>query len=364
MDDNYLYKQIAEKMRQQILSGELKPGDRLPSLRDLASQWSCTIGTVQRAYKELALQGLITSRSGQGTKVVEYVQRPDETPMRRAMLIHRAEAFLLEALTAGYALPEVDQAVQQAMDRWRIVEKMENFGEAKTLRFVGSHDLVITWLASHFIEIAPGYAMQLNFTGSLGGLIALAEDKAEIAGSHLWDEETGTYNVPFVRRLLPGKRTAVIALADRRLGLILPPGNPAGIQKIADLARPGLRFTNRQSGSGTRIWLDAALNREGIDHRRIKGYDDENITHTAVAQVVAEGKVDAGIGLEAAAISYGLDFIFLTNERYDLIALAEVMETEPLMVLVEWLKQPATRALIEGLGGYDASLSGEIEWVG
>ncbi|HJW89110.1 MAG TPA: substrate-binding domain-containing protein [Anaerolineales bacterium] len=362
MDELHLYRQISETIRQEILNGRWKAGDRLPSVREMAEKWDCTVGTIQHAYQELSRQGLVTSRAGQGTKVVENLPALNDTPLRRAMLIHRAEAFLLEVLTGGYSLEEVEQATRQAMDRWRTVERQDAPKNENVLRFSGSHDLALTWLASHFPEIAPGYTLQLNFSGSLGGLIALAEGRADLAGCHLWDEESDEYNLPFVRRLLPGKRMAVVTLANRRLGLILPPGNPGDIHSLADLARPGLRFINRQSGSGTRVWLDISLRRLGIETERIAGYESEKLTHSAVAQAVAENGAEAGIGLEAAALSYGLDFLFLTHERYDLVAPEALMETSPMAALVEWLSTPAARQVIEDLGGYEAGSTGQVEW--
>jgi len=363
MDEPYLYRQISESIRQDILNGRWKAGDRLPSVREMAERWSCTIGTIQRAYQELAKQGLVTSRAGQGTRVVDSLPVLKDTPLRRAMLIHRAEAFLLEVLTGGYSLEEVEQATRQAMDRWRLVESQETPKEAHTLRFSGSHDLALTWLASHFSEISPGESLQLTFTGSLGGLIALAEGKADLAGCHLWDEESDQYNIPFIRRVLPGKRVAVVTLANRRLGLILPPGNPANVQGLPDLARSKLRFVNRQPGSGTRVWLDIALRKLGIQQELIRGYEDEKITHSAVASAVAEGSADAGFGLEGAAISYGLDFLFLTYDRYDLVIPQAIMQSPGVTALVAWLRLPATQQAIESLGGYEAGQSGQVEWV-
>lgn len=363
MDEPHLYRQISETLRQEILNGRWKAGDRLPSVREMARQWNCTVGTIQHAYQELSRQGLLTSRAGQGTKVVESLPALSDTPLRRAMLIHRAEAFLLEVLTGGYRLEEVEQAIRQAMDRWRAAERQETPRDEKVLHFSGSHDLVLTWLASHFPEIAPGYTLQLSFTGSLGGLIALAQGEADLAGSHLWDEESDRYNVPYIRRLLPGKRVAVITLANRRLGLILPPGNPRRLQGLTDLGQPGLRFANRQSGSGTRVWLDIALRRLGIDTGRIAGYETEKITHSAVAQAVAENEADAGIGLEGAALSYGLDFLFLTHDPYDLVVTEAVMESSPMAALIAWLNMPSTRQVIENLGGYEAGSTGRVEWV-
>ena len=170
MEDTPLYHRIAETLRQNIMSGELKPGDRLPSVREMAEQWDCTIGTAQRAYRELVRQGLVTSRPGQGTRVVERPRLQGETTLRRMALIHRAEAFLLEVVTAGYSLDDVERAVHQAMDRWRSVEVEVEPPPEKILRFSGSHDLVLPWLAGQFPDITGGYSLQASFTGRLGGL--------------------------------------------------------------------------------------------------------------------------------------------------------------------------------------------------
>ncbi len=359
-----IYRQIAEAVRRQILQGELQPGDRLPSVRAMMAQWDCTPGTVQHAYQDLAAQGLVISHSGRGTRVIERPAGMGETALRRAALIHRADAFLLEVLTAGYTPADVEDAVRQALNRWRTVAALQPATlPANTLRFAGSHDLAVAWLATHFSEIAPSWTLELNFSGSLRGLIALAEGKADLAGCHLWDAETDEYNRPFVRRLLPGRRAALVTLAQRQIGLMAAPGNPLQLQGVTDLARPGVRFVNRQPGSGTRIWLDAVLRRAGISGAGIEGYHTEKLTHTDVAQMVAEGHADVGLGLAAAARVYGLDFIPLTQERYELVALAGQAESLALQRLWDWLKSPPARQILAGLGGYEAAACGELRWV-
>lgn len=363
MEETYLYRQIADAVRRQILHAELKPGDRLPPVREMVARWQCTIGTVQRAYKELARQGLVISRAGQGTRVVNSLPKLDETPLRRAALIHRAEAFLLEVLTAGYSPADVEEAVRQALDRWRVVSQTAALPAAEILRFNGSHDLVVARLATHFGEIAPGYRLQIHFTGSLGGLIALSEGKADLAGCHLWDEESDTYNLPFVRRLLPGQRVALVTLATRQLGLIVPPGNPANVQGLEDLARPGLRFVNRQPGSGTRVWLDAMLRRQGISSAQILGYADERMTHTDVANAIAEGQAEAGLGLEGAAHPYGLGFIPLMLEQYDLVIPAQHFDTPPMQALIDWINTLEARQKISSLAGYTTTGTGKVTWI-
>ena len=153
-------------------------------------------------------------------------------------------------------------------------------------------------------------------------------------------------------------------LAQRHIGLILPLGNPQRVESLADLARPGLRFVNRQAGSGTRVWLDAMLGRSGISPESILGYDNEQMTHLAVAQAVAQGQADAGIGLEAAALSYGLDFRQLTLERYDLIIPQNSLRLPQVQALVDILAKPEIRVSIQAMGGYDTASTGSILWIG
>jgi molybdate-binding protein/DNA-binding transcriptional regulator YhcF (GntR family) len=363
MDKTPLYQQIAESIRQEILYGNLQPGNQLTPVREMSARWHCTPGTVQRAYKELARQGLVQSRPGQGTRVVGAISAQEKTPIRRASLVHKTEAFLLEVLTAGYAVGEVEQAIQLALDRWRALAQVPKSLPDETLHFVGSHDPALSLIAARVADLAPGFTLQLAFAGSLGGLIALAEGRADVAGSHLWDESTNTYNTPFVQRVLPGRRMALLTLAQRRLGLITPPGNPAGITRLGDLTRPGLRFVNRQWGAGTRVWLDAHLRQRGIAPEQIRGYDDEVLTHSEVARAVADDRANVGLGVEAVALAYGLDFVLLTSERYDLVIPAEVWESPPARALAQWLSTDEARSAITGLGGYETSETGRVEWV-
>ncbi len=363
MTERYLYQQIAESIRRDILEGRLKPGQRLPSMRRLRQQWNCTPGTVQRAYRELARQGLLVSHAGRGTQVagdLPLVQTRAAGSLRRASLVHRSEAFLLEAITAGYDLTDIRQAFDLAMDRWRAIERQPE-KPAAAVRFCGSHDMVINALAQRFEAIYPSGTLHIRYSGSLGGLMALAEGRAELAGCHLWDAENDSYNLPFVQRLLPGKKTRVVTLAHRWLGLILPPGNPHGLNELANLFGSGIRFVNRQSGSGTRVWLDVELKRRRLDGSQMRGYDDERLTHSDVARAVAEGEADVGVGLQAAAAAYGLDFSPLARERYDLVLLESVAGLPPLTALLDWLASPEAKSFVAEFPGYDAEQTGFVQ---
>jgi molybdate-binding protein/DNA-binding transcriptional regulator YhcF (GntR family) len=368
MDNTPLYQQIVEAIRSQVLSGALQPGDRLPSVRAMTETWNCTPGTVQRAYADLARQGMVVSRAGQGTHVVGGpsggpsggARRPEGAPLRKAALVQRASAFLLETLTAGYAPDEIESAVRLALDQWRVISvSPANPAPQGVLRFAGSNDLALAWLAAHFPEIAPGFSLELGFSGSLRGLMALAEGSADLAGCHLYDTETGEYNLPFVRRLLPGRAVRLVTLAHRRQGLMLAPGNPLEINSLRDLLRREVRFINRQPGSGTRVWLDSALNDLEIPCTAIQGYDNEVSAHTEAARAVAEGRADAALGLESAALAYGLDFVFLLREPYELVIPEEALDQPAMQKLLVWLVSKSTQEAIHALGGYEVEETGK-----
>ncbi len=363
MTETPLYEQISDAIRQDILRGELVPGAKLSSVREMAVRWHCTPGTVQRAYAALVAQGMLESRPGQGTHVVGSLPEHDGPALRLATLLHRLEGFVLEMLRAGYALEELEAASRLALDRWRALSVAPTAPEAGVLRFAGSHDHAVAWIAERFPSVNGGIPLQVRFVGSLSGLMALARREVELAGCHLWDDESDSYNVPFVRRLLPGKRVALLMVAHRRLGLVLPPGNPAGLSVITDLARPGLRFVNRQSGAGTRIWLEAQLHRAGLRLRQLSRLDLEAQTHSEVARLIAEGQADVGLGIEVAARAFGLEFVLLTTECYELVIPNYIWERPEIQTLAAWLCTDATRHHIAALGGYETQNTGAVRWV-
>jgi putative molybdopterin biosynthesis protein len=191
--------------------------------------------------------------------------------------------------------------------------------------------------------------------------MALAAGEADIAGCHLWDEDTRSYNDSFVRRLFPGRRACLVTLAQRRVGLVMSPGNPLGIGGIPDLVRPEVRFVNRQSGSGTRVWLDVQLRVAGLSATSINGYEHEAATHSQVAGLVAEGGANTGLALEGAALVYGLDFVPLTLETYDLALLDP--DAPGITELIAWLATPEAAGVVASFGGYLADETGRVRWV-
>jgi len=372
-----IYLQIAESVRRLIAAGKIVPGDKLPTVREMARQWGCTPGTVGRAYAELRREGLVAGHRGGGTRVAPSLLQPERPTWRWATLVNRAERFLLDTIGSGHAPEEAQAALGVALARWQEAQatndQMEEerregepalSGESAPIRFVGSHDLVVEQLAEILHRRSPGVVLEIEYAGSLGGLIALARGEADLAGAHLWDETRDSYNAPYVRRIFPGRRVALLILAHRRLGLIVSPGNPHGLRSLQDLAGPDVAFVNRQQGSGTRVWLDAQLRVLEVEPAGIAGYGDEEITHLGVARAVAEDRADVGLGIQAAALAYGLDFVPLTLERYDLVIPIETWGEPACQALVETVRSPDFQAAVEAVGGYEIRETGQVEWVG
>jgi molybdate-binding protein/DNA-binding transcriptional regulator YhcF (GntR family) len=361
-DEEFLYFQIAASVRRDIYNGIYKTGDTLPSIRSLTNTWQCTNGTAQRAYQRLASEGLVSSHIGKGTRVIGVIPLKQKDTLRQANLINQSEKFLLEMITSSYTSVEVEDAFRVAMDRWRKVSHTQDVSNQQMIRFSGSHDPAVAWMATHFDEISPGFSFLINFSGSLAGLMALSDGKADIAGSHLWDRETESYNIPVLHSLFPGEKLALITLAQRRLGWLITSGNPMNFHSIKDLTNPDIRFVNRHAGSGTRVFLDALLRKNRIDPNSILGYSNQKTNHAEIALEVSEGNADVGMGLESAARAYNLDFIFENLERYDLIVREKVFYSQPIQEMIKWLKNDRYHQILVSLSGYDYQNSGNVIW--
>jgi putative molybdopterin biosynthesis protein len=221
-----------------------------------------------------------------------------------------------------------------------------------TIVAIGSHDLVLDLAASALRADDPRVTLASSNIGSLGGLVALRDGLCHIAGSHLLDPATGEYTLPYLDRILTGQDVSVVRLVHRDQGLMVAAGNPLGLKGIDDLARPGVRYVNRQRGAGTRVLLDHELRNRGISPDAIDGYPREEPTHLAVAAAVAAGRADAGLGITAAARAFGLDFLPVTREPYDLVVGARDADSPRLAPLWALLESGRFRAAVQDLGGY------------
>ncbi|MCK6585815.1 MAG: helix-turn-helix domain-containing protein [Anaerolineales bacterium] len=223
-----------------------------------------------------------------------------------------------------------------------------------SLIFSGSHDIALENVTDHLTRHFNLLSLPV---GSLDGLVNLRQGLCQISGSHLLDE-SGEYNTPFVKHLFPERDVEVITLAYRMQGLMLAGGNPKGIKKVADIAKPNVRFVNRNRGSGTRLWLDAELRRLRIPVEKISGYENQVKTHSEAANLITQNKADVSLGLQAAAHQKGLDFIPLFDERYDLVLPRE--QEKNLNPLLDYIQTADFREMLSSLTGYNTRHSGEV----
>ena len=238
----------------------------------------------------------------------------------------------------------------------------ETFNMALNNGFVICGQDIILDILSRYLERHPeGIQALRSYVGSYDGLYSLYHNKIQIATAHLWDSETNEYNIPYVKKLLPGIPTVIINLASRYQGFYVPKGNPKNIKDWNDLSRADLTFANREKGSGSRILLDEHLKVLKINSLNISGYNRELSSHLAVASTVARGEADFGLGNEKFALQVNnIDFIPLQKERYDLVMKKEDFNKPPFKAIIEILNSEEFKLELAGIGGYDLSELGHI----
>jgi putative molybdopterin biosynthesis protein len=229
-----------------------------------------------------------------------------------------------------------------------------------TIVIVGSHDNTLDVLANQIKSDHSHLTLSSSHVGSMGGLMAVKRGVCHLAGSHLLDTDDGSYNISYIKKVLPNSRVKLVHLVLRDQGLIVRPTNPKNIQGIQDLARSDIGFINRQGGSGTRILLDYKLKQLGIDPNGINGYQHEEFTHMAVAVAVLSGTVDTGLGIFAAAKALALDFIPVVTEQYELIIPQEHVNSENIQILLDTINSRTFKDRVEALGGYSTEKTGAI----
>lgn len=245
--------------------------------------------------------------------------------------------------------------------------EIELLKEKSTLRHnllaAGSHDLILDLLATALKEANPILNLSSAHLGSMGGIMAIGRGQAHLAGVHLFDPETGEYNVPYIKKMLPGKKLHLVNLVYRMQGWIVPAGNPEKIQSIVDLADTKKGYINRQKGAGTRLLFDYLLKEANLSPSRIRGYEREEHTHLNIAAAVAAGTASAGLGILPAAKAFDLDFIPLVEERYDLLMDDNFTTSPEASLLLDIITKPEFKSKVEALGGYsmrDAGATIEI----
>lgn len=217
-------------------------------------------------------------------------------------------------------------------------------------------------ILANMIQHHPeGTTILRSQVGSFSGLLGLYHNQCHMTASHLWDGDTGSYNLPYVRRLIPGISCVVLRIAKRTQGFYVAKGNPKKIKSWLDLTRTDITMVNREKGSGTRVLLDEQLRLLSIDTNKIKGYDHEETSHLSIASAISRGKADVGIGRQLTLGSgSSLDFIPLHVECYDLV-IKKTNLNQPIFKLVyDLLNSNDFKEELLGLGGYDTSATGEL----
>lgn len=278
-----------------------------------------------------------------------------------AMPIQRG-AGIITSLTRADGILQIPQE-QEGLDegaevRVRLLRPRDQLDH--TLIMIGSHDNTIDVIANQLKGRDSRVHLSSSNVGSLGGLMAIRRGQTHFSGSHLLDTETGEYNHSYIERYLKGTPLRIVKLAMREQGLLIRKGNPKGIRSLEDLLRPDVMFINRQGGSGTRVLFDYSVRERGIAPESIRGYEQEEFTHMAVAVSVLSGRADAGMAIYSSARALDLDFVSIAEERYDLVIPESAWNDFKMHLVLDIIGSDSFRTMVSSMGGYDVHDSGRI----
>jgi molybdate-binding protein len=229
---------------------------------------------------------------------------------------------------------------------------------ADDVRIHASHGYAVAALVTALV--ADEVPVEIKYRDSADAVTALARGECDLAGFHLPRGEFRAVCANTYRRWLDPERHVLVHLTQRKQGLFLSKGNPKRISGLRDLARDDIRFVNRQPGSGTRMLLDLALRRVGVDPDRVNGYASTELTHSAIAAFVASGMADVGFGVEPAAHHFGLEFVPIVDEDYYFACNRAQLERAPLATVIEMLRSVAFKSGVARLEGYDPQDCGAL----
>lgn len=327
-------------------------------LRPLIDYWF-GVENSAKASAEATLTRPVVS----GLKYQEYVRvrmgyvdgRLMATPLARG-------SGVVSSFMKADGILEVPQGTEGYQSGEEVSVRLLNSKEklSNTLVITGSHDPLLDELSDIIHTADRSLFVSSTHVGSMGGIMAVRRGEAHAAGIHLLDEKTGEYNRSYVKKYFPQGGVRLVRCVGRSQGLMLQKGNPLGIERFADIARAGLRYVNRQKGSGTRILTDYLCAREDVDPAAIYGYGREELTHNSVAVQIQSGSADAGMGIFSAAKLYGLDFLPICVEEYDLLIPQSAWESENVRRLIAALKSDEFARRISAMGGYTLDRPGQL----
>lgn len=327
-------------------------------LKPIIEQWNCSIAA-KPAYEEAVLSRTVVS----GLKYQEFI---------RVRLGYVGESLVASPLGRGSGvissfmkadgMLEVPQGTEGYEAGTKVQVRLLRSREelSQTLVVIGSHDPLLDEVADMMHRENSQVFMSSSHVGSMGGIMAARRRENHVAGIHLLNEADGTYNTAFLMKYFPKGGVRLVECVGRAQGLIVAAGNPLGIRGIEDLAKEGIRYVNRQKGSGTRILVDYLCGKNKIDTDKIYGYDREEFTHTSVAAQIMSGSADAGMGIYSAARLYGLDFLPVCMEQYDLLIPDYAWDTPMVRNLLATLESEEFQKRLAALGGYEIGSPGKV----
>jgi len=226
---------------------------------------------------------------------------------------------------------------------------------------VSGQDLILDILC-RYLEMSPGKIKGLrSYHGSYNALYSMYQGEVDVAGVHLWDGETNTYNLNHVKYLVPGTPCTIIHLACRQVGFYVQEGNPKNIKNWDDLRRDDTLLLNRERGAGVRVLLDEKIKQMGLNPESIKGYTRESQSHLAAASIISQKGADFSIGNEKASQQVqGVEFIPLQKERYELTVKTRDMSKARFKIMMDIINSKEFKNEINALGGYDLTELGKI----
>lgn len=260
-----------------------------------------------------------------------------------------------------YYIPEADGIIKgtgRSNGRADLVVFAKDEAAQKRLLLAGCDPA--TSLLSRMVEKISGVEVVSAAASSKLALTWLKEGKVHIAGSHLEDPKTGEFNLPFIRREFPNEDFSVVTFARWEEGLVVSSGNPKSIRKVEHLTRKNVRFVNREAGSGSRALLDQLLAKSGTEAHNIQGYERVAFGHLAAAYCVVSKEADVCVATHSAAKAFGLDFIPLHSERYDLVMRKRTADLPAVKAFMDVLQRASLRRKLEVLAGYDTSETGAV----